>query len=90
MSLLPNTKDAPTIHIVPPCYGRTICPRYPTHVLCTESPISRDNIYNIGQKFPVHWTYVLEHRMPIPKGRCTDGWLYILCLVEKVHQGCDV
>jgi len=90
MSLLPNTNDDSTIHIVPPCCDRTICPRYPTHLLCREYPITEGNIYNIGHKIPVDWTYVLKHPMPLPKGRCTDVRLYILCLVEKVHQGRDV
>jgi len=55
MSLLPNTNDGPTIHIPPPCCDRTICPRYSTHLLCRESPITGGNIYNIGHKIPVHW-----------------------------------
>ena len=32
MSLVQNT-ECPTIHIPPPCCGRTICPHYPTHLL---------------------------------------------------------
>jgi len=66
--LLQNTNDAPTIHIVPPCLVR---------LLCRESPITGSNIYNIGHKIPVHWIYVLKHRMPLTKGPCTDVWLYI-------------
>ena len=88
VSLLPNT-DAPTIHVVPPRCDRTVCPRYPTLLLCRESPIRGGNIYN-GNKIPVHWIYVLKHCMPLSKGRCTDVSLYILCLVEEIHQGRDV
>jgi hypothetical protein len=86
--ITPKHKWCPHHSHTTPCCDRTICPRNPTHLLCRESPITGGNICNIVHKIPVHWIYALKHRMPLPKGRCTDVWLYILRLVEIVHQGC--
>jgi len=48
--------------------------------------ITGGNIYNFGHN-PGSLDIALKRRLTLSKNKCTDMWLYILCLIENYTNG---